>query len=326
MLGEVHGRRGRGGFFGICNIQTMNRSQYYLAERSVKFDENGRVLGGLLSYRQRGGRRPKPRISWMQKCLLCRAHIMLCKSKKNALDLCSLLELILSTGLSQKDISVLTAFSESSISRYLSIRDLTLEEKKSIASGRGAMPLVQTQNRTTKNPSGRNRSKKSLGVLQAKVFLFIKSKGGVVRARDVVAGCREVRTSDQANRCLRRLEKNGLGQFEAVDPGINGGRPTRQFVLNKSIGQDIINGSVSQNGSGSISKAVRFNVLRRDGFRCVYCGNKASDQSPLQIDHVKPRSKGGSNEPENLVAACRACNIGKSDRHSDLSLGEINGR
>ena len=55
---------------------------------------------------------------------------------------------------------------------------------------------------------------------------------------------------------------------------------------------------------------ARFSVLRRDGFRCVYCG-ATPPESELHVDHVEPRSGGGSNDLVNLVTACRDCNLGK---------------
>ena len=54
---------------------------------------------------------------------------------------------------------------------------------------------------------------------------------------------------------------------------------------------------------------TRRGVLRRDEFRCAYCGRSAST-----IDHVIPRSRGGADTWENLVACCLACNNAKSDR------------
>jgi hypothetical protein len=56
---------------------------------------------------------------------------------------------------------------------------------------------------------------------------------------------------------------------------------------------------------------LRFFILRRDGFRCVYCGRGAPD-AELEVDHAIPRSSGGSDKPENLVTACSECNSGKS--------------
>ena len=51
------------------------------------------------------------------------------------------------------------------------------------------------------------------------------------------------------------------------------------------------------------------NVLRRDRFRCAYCGRTASTR-----DHVLPRSRGGPTTWLNLVAACAPCNGRKRDR------------
>jgi 5-methylcytosine-specific restriction endonuclease McrA len=50
-------------------------------------------------------------------------------------------------------------------------------------------------------------------------------------------------------------------------------------------------------------------VLRRDGRRCAYCGRRADT-----IDHVVPRSRGGTHTWDNCVAACRVCNSRKADR------------
>lgn len=58
---------------------------------------------------------------------------------------------------------------------------------------------------------------------------------------------------------------------------------------------------------------MRFLVLQRDGFRCRYCGRGPDDGTVLQVDHVFPRAHGGTDSMENLVTACRECNIGKSD-------------
>jgi hypothetical protein len=60
----------------------------------------------------------------------------------------------------------------------------------------------------------------------------------------------------------------------------------------------------------TVSAKRRFEVLRRDGFKCVYCGVKASE-SELHVDHVMPVIDGGSDEMTNLVAACIDCNLGK---------------
>jgi 5-methylcytosine-specific restriction endonuclease McrA len=53
----------------------------------------------------------------------------------------------------------------------------------------------------------------------------------------------------------------------------------------------------------------RRGVLRRDAQRCGYCGNSANT-----IDHILPRSRGGKDSWENLVACCLRCNNSKGDR------------
>jgi len=55
----------------------------------------------------------------------------------------------------------------------------------------------------------------------------------------------------------------------------------------------------------------RFEILHRDGFRCRYCGATPDIGAVLQVDHIVPKSKGGTAEKSNLITACSACNIGK---------------
>ena len=64
----------------------------------------------------------------------------------------------------------------------------------------------------------------------------------------------------------------------------------------------------------SVSEAVRYDVLKRDGGKCVLCGASPADGVRLEVDHITPRSKGGGNEPENLQTLCAPCNRGKSNR------------
>ena len=58
---------------------------------------------------------------------------------------------------------------------------------------------------------------------------------------------------------------------------------------------------------------TKFDVLKRDGFCCVYCGKKAPDVQ-LHVDHIVPVSSGGENDLDNLAAACAECNMGKGKR------------
>jgi hypothetical protein len=61
----------------------------------------------------------------------------------------------------------------------------------------------------------------------------------------------------------------------------------------------------------AVSTRTRFEVFKRDGFRCVYCG-AAPTAGPLHVDHVEAVANGGTSSPANLVTACADCNLGKS--------------
>ena len=62
-----------------------------------------------------------------------------------------------------------------------------------------------------------------------------------------------------------------------------------------------------------IHAALRRHIYARDGYGCVYCGRKGR-RILLTIDHVFPVVLGGTNDPGNLVTACRACNLTKGAR------------
>ncbi len=59
-----------------------------------------------------------------------------------------------------------------------------------------------------------------------------------------------------------------------------------------------------------IGKKLRFDVFKRDGFSCQYCG-AVPPSVLLQVDHIVPVKLGGENDVDNLVTACQPCNIGK---------------
>lgn len=68
----------------------------------------------------------------------------------------------------------------------------------------------------------------------------------------------------------------------------------------------------------AISKRTRFEVFKRDGFECQYCGsNRDDDGVKLHVDHIIPRKEGGGDEIENLVTACQDCNLGKGAKLLD---------
>ena len=59
-----------------------------------------------------------------------------------------------------------------------------------------------------------------------------------------------------------------------------------------------------------LSAATRRAVFARDSWTCQYCGTRAN----LTVDHVIPRSRGGTSSWDNIVASCAPCNRRKGDR------------
>ena len=62
----------------------------------------------------------------------------------------------------------------------------------------------------------------------------------------------------------------------------------------------------------ALGKKIRFEVFKRDKFTCQYCGS-TPPKVTLEVDHIKPKSKKGSDEINNLITACFDCNRGKSN-------------
>lgn len=63
-----------------------------------------------------------------------------------------------------------------------------------------------------------------------------------------------------------------------------------------------------------VTDSLRYDIMRRDRFRCVICGASANEGVRLHVDHVVPIAKGGKSDPNNLRTLCERCNIGKSDK------------
>jgi 5-methylcytosine-specific restriction endonuclease McrA len=69
-------------------------------------------------------------------------------------------------------------------------------------------------------------------------------------------------------------------------------------------------------------KFNRRNIFARDNNQCQYCGRK-HPTTELSLDHVIPRSQGGSNTWENIVCSCVTCNVkkgGRTPKQAHMSL------
>lgn len=65
----------------------------------------------------------------------------------------------------------------------------------------------------------------------------------------------------------------------------------------------------------SVSQNIKFRIMERDNYTCVYCGEKCIENE-LNIDHIVPYSKGGVSDINNLATSCVSCNREKyNNRH-----------
>jgi 5-methylcytosine-specific restriction protein A len=62
--------------------------------------------------------------------------------------------------------------------------------------------------------------------------------------------------------------------------------------------------------------ARRSRILQRDGYRCVVCGSKVG----LAVDHITPRSQGGTDEDSNLQTLCKRCHGTKTAHEAHAGM------
>ena len=70
----------------------------------------------------------------------------------------------------------------------------------------------------------------------------------------------------------------------------------------------------NKNGMNWITPHKRLAIYMRDGLACIYCGSSVETGCQFTLDHLKPRSKGGTNDESNLVTACIGCNAARGNR------------
>lgn len=104
--------------------------------------------------------------------------------------------------------------------------------------------------------------------------------------------------------------KNHWGSIRAACKALaefHEGKITRELLLAGNAGAPV---------RTTIPLKVRWDVLKRDDYRCRRCGKSPSSDHrvELEVDHDKPVARGGRNEIENLLTLCRECNQGKKDR------------
>ena len=63
-----------------------------------------------------------------------------------------------------------------------------------------------------------------------------------------------------------------------------------------------------------MTNSLRYDILKRDGFKCQICGSTVQDGVKLHVDHIIPVSRGGHTTPDNLRTLCDRCTSGKSNK------------
>ena len=76
-------------------------------------------------------------------------------------------------------------------------------------------------------------------------------------------------------------------------------------------GLDFVPVEVSMAKRQQVGKRKRFDVFKRDGFACQYCG-ATPPNAVMEVDHIVPVASGGGNGEANLITACFDCNRGKA--------------
>ena len=71
---------------------------------------------------------------------------------------------------------------------------------------------------------------------------------------------------------------------------------------------------LKEKNRSKVGPKLRMDIMTRDQYTCQICGIGRSDGAILEVDHIHPASKGGTNDPSNLQVLCRDCNAGKSNQ------------
>ena len=85
-------------------------------------------------------------------------------------------------------------------------------------------------------------------------------------------------------------------------------------------------GTTTQRGYGWRWQKLRLQILKRDGYLCTNCLERGRPTPATDVDHIKPKVKGGTDEPGNLTSLCKPCHDGKSARDKGHRLKPAIGR
>lgn len=91
---------------------------------------------------------------------------------------------------------------------------------------------------------------------------------------------------------------------------------TEEYNLrNKALHEYHVKYGYEKGKRPKISKTKRKRIFKKCNDKCVYCGKRLTlGTFDACIDHIIPIAKGGNNEDDNLVVACRKCNSSKGTK------------
>ncbi len=120
---------------------------------------------------------------------------------------------------------------------------------------------------------------------------------------DVVVSCKATYTSPKGRNyyCKERSYRcSELSRFLDRTVELRSRRQMRQHQINAE--------------RAKMTASLRYDILKRDNFRCQICGSTAEDGVKLHIDYIIPVAKGGQTAESNLITLCDRCNMGKRDK------------
>jgi diadenosine tetraphosphate (Ap4A) HIT family hydrolase/5-methylcytosine-specific restriction endonuclease McrA len=170
-------------------------------------------------------------------------------------------------------------------------------------------------------------------VYQPVMIRELLTRGGKASIRDIAAAFLardasqleyyEQVTKDMPGKVLGKhgiVERDGEGYRLAIDPSSLSSTERDELVR---LCDEKVDAYLQKRGAaaydhrraalGYLSGSLRYEVLKRAGFRCELCGVSADDKA-IEVDHIYPRKHGGKDDLSNLQALCFRCNANKGAR------------
>lgn len=120
---------------------------------------------------------------------------------------------------------------------------------------------------------------------------------------DVIVYCKATYTSPQGRNHYWKEQSYHYGELKRFfdhTVELKAQRKTRQYQIKVE--------------RAKMTDSLRYDILKRDNFRCQICGSSAQDGVKLHVDHIIPVAKGGRTIASNLRTLCDRCNMGKRDK------------